>query len=97
MQPTYLPRLPRAERPSGSRATFVAAHSCGAVAASHRLPFRLQPGGYPRSHVLSYGRDAMGVAGARSSAVALPGPVAGVETVVRTVVENVLKGLFGRN
>jgi penicillin-binding protein 1A len=27
----------------------------------------------------------------------LPGPVAGVETVVRTVVENVLKGLFGRN
>jgi hypothetical protein len=27
----------------------------------------------------------------------LPGPVAGVETVVRTVVGNVLKGLFGRN
>ena len=26
-----------------------------------------------------------------------PGPVAGVETVVRTVVQNVLKGLFGRN
>jgi 1A family penicillin-binding protein len=27
----------------------------------------------------------------------LPNPVAGVETAVRTVVENVLKGLFGRN
>ena len=27
----------------------------------------------------------------------LPAPVAGVETAVRTVVQNVLKGLFGRN
>ena len=27
----------------------------------------------------------------------LPPPVAGVETAVRTVVQNVLKGLFGRN
>jgi hypothetical protein len=27
----------------------------------------------------------------------LPNPVAGVETVVRTVVGSVLKGLFGRN
>ena len=27
----------------------------------------------------------------------IPNPVAGVETAVRTVVENVLKGLFGRD
>ncbi len=32
-----------------------------------------------------------------SASVGLPAPVAGVETAVRTVVQNVLKGLFGSN
>ena len=32
-----------------------------------------------------------------AAAPALPGPVAGVQTAVRTVVQNVLQGLFGRN
>ena len=33
----------------------------------------------------------------RPGDASLPAPVAGVETAVRTVVQNVLNGLFGRN
>ena len=36
-------------------------------------------------------------AGRGAGAGRVPNPVAGVETAVRTVVQNVLNGLFGRN
>ena len=41
--------------------------------------------------------DADARAADAAAAAGLPNPVAGVETAVRTVVQNVLKGLFGRN